>query len=225
LSKGETIISSQYYAYIGKKLVIDSAEEFILEMRFKFGFDRESIETVINPLIPKSLSFFESNYIELSKGGTVTALAFEKATAELFINTFRVNAIHTGNTPKKGVGGFSDIFLSNKELGECAIVDTKATSYYTLPSADYAKMVSNYIPNFEQLSETNSRLGFVVYIAGGLGGEINSKLTSLFKQTGIPASAINAKNLIEIAQLKGIKKNDFWNKFKLNKTLLLADFR
>jgi hypothetical protein len=226
LSKGEAIISSQFFEFIGNKLVIDSAEEFITKMKSNFGFERELVEKIINPLIPKSLSFFESSYIELAKGGTATATAFEKATAELFENTFMVKALHTGSVHKKGVGGYSDILLSYSEINESGVADTKATSYYTLPSTDYAKMVSNYIPNFSQLPGTGtSKLGFIVYIAGGLGGEIHSKLVTLFKETGVPASAINAKNLIEIAQLKSIDKQVFWNKFKLNKVLTVSDFQ
>src|SRR5690606_23746905 len=147
LSQGEAIISSQFFEYIGNTLIIDDAEIFVSKMRTDFGFTREQVMGIISPLLPKALTFFESKYIELSKGGIATARAFEKATVELFEKRLGIKALHTGNRYKVGVGGYSDVMLSNLERGECAIADTKASSYYTLLSTDYAKMLSNYIPN------------------------------------------------------------------------------
>jgi len=225
LTHGEAIISSHYFAYIGKTPVVNTPEAFINNMK-ALGFSRASVEEVINPLISKSLSFFESHYLELSKGGTATATAFEKATAELFLNTFMIESVHTGSLHRKGVGGFSDILMKFDELNEVGIVDTKASSSYTLPSTDHGKMVSNYIANYKQLKGVGKRdLGFVLYVAGGLSGEIHSKLFSIFSLTGIPASAISAKNLIDISQLQAIKKIDFWSGFKLNRVLTVSDFK
>ncbi|MFD2289222.1 AlwI family type II restriction endonuclease [Pedobacter petrophilus] len=225
LNKGEAIISSQFFEYIGNVLITESAEDFISKMTKDFGFNRDLVLDVITPLIPKSLTFFESKYLELSKGGVATARDFELATAELFRTRLGIDATHTGSIHKKGVGGYSDIILSNESLGECAIADTKASSYYTLPSTDYAKMISNYIPNYKQLGlASDHTLGFILYVAGGLGGEIQSKLLTLYKESGFPASAINAKTLIEVAQIRDLKKDHIWEKLKTNKVLKTSDF-
>lgn len=226
LSQGEAIISSQFFEYIGNSLIIDDAEEFISKMQTDFGFTREQILIVISPLLPKALTFFESKYFELSKGGIATARAFEKATVELFEKRLGIKAIHTGSRYKNGVGGYSDIILSNIAKNECGIVDTKASSYYTLPSTDYAKMLSNYIPNYKLITEAeNTDLGFILYITGGLGGEIQTKLVSLYKESGYPVSAINAKTLIEVAQLKGVRNKHIWDTFKNTKVLNTSDFQ
>ncbi|MGF1924909.1 MAG: restriction endonuclease FokI C-terminal domain-containing protein [Bacteroidia bacterium] len=225
LSKGEAIISSQFYKHIGNTLVTNNAEEFINEMILNFGFKRSEVENVIEPLLTKSLTFFESRYLELSRGGALNAREFETATAELFQKSLMIEALHTGNQHKKGVGGYSDIILKNVELNECAIIDTKASQYYTLSSADYAKMISNYIPNYKTLTNEKLKLKFILYVAGGFTGEIHSKLVSLYKESGIFASAINAKSLIEIAQLNHLNSNLIWEKFKLNKVLSTSDFK
>ncbi|NQD69987.1 AlwI family type II restriction endonuclease [Sphingobacterium shayense] len=226
LTKGEAIISSQFYEHIGNNIMLDDAEEFIKKMRTDFGFTREQTLGVISPLLPKSLTFFESKYLELAKGGVATARAFEKATVELFEKRLGIKALHTGNRYKNGVGGYSDIILSNFKTNECAIADTKASSFYTLPSADYAKMISNYIPNYKLIEEVkDARLGFILYITGELGGEIQTKLLTLYKDSGYPVSAINAKTLIEVAQLNDVQTREIWDVFKYTKVLHISDFQ
>ncbi|PRY55489.1 AlwI restriction endonuclease [Arcticibacter pallidicorallinus] len=225
LNKGESIISAQFFEYIGNVLITEHPEDFISKMVKDFGFDRDLVLDVITPLIPKSLTYFESKYLELSKGGVTTARDFELATAELFKTRLGINAKHTGSAYKKGVGGYSDIILINESVGECAIADTKASSHYTLPSMDYAKMISNYIPNYQELELAKGhRLGFILYVAGGVGGEIQTKLLTLYRESGLPASAINARTLIEVAQIKGLERDYLWKKLKANKVLKISDF-
>jgi len=63
----------------------------------------------------------------------------------------------------------------------------RATSYYTLPSTDYAKMTSNYIPNYKQLGLLKDHtLGFILYgisIPDAIPNSIQLSISNLNQQS------------------------------------------
>lgn len=226
-TKGESLIIARFMEYVGGNLVIDNADKFVDQMVNQFGFKKTDVEAVISPYIDKALSFFEAKYIELSKGGTATATDFEKATVQLLVDRLGIDALHIGSKRKTyGVGAYMDVLVDNEDNKSCGLIDTKASSLYNVPSSDYAKMLTNYIPNYEEVSKKDRTLDFVSYIAGGFSGEINSKLRSITENTGIYASAVTAKVLIDVLRTKDItlNKKKTWEVFKINRVLAVEDF-
>ena len=226
-TKGESFILTHFMEYVGENLVIDNADDFVQRMAKQFGFKSHDVKAVIDPYLDKALSFFETKYIELSKGGTATATDFEKATVQLLRDRLGIDAEHIGSKRKKaGVGAYTDVIAERATDNVCGLIDTKASSAYNIPSTDYAKMVSNYIPNYRDVAKPESQLQFVSYVAGGFSGEVNSKLKNLFSDTKVPASAVSAKVLIDASRRPGIaaKSKQIWEVFRKNKMLTDEDF-
>ena len=228
VSRGENIIKAHFMDYCGNNLVIDEVEPFIQMLRSNYGFDRDLVLEVIDPFLNRALSIFESSYLGLAIGGTSTATDFEKATGTLFEKKLGFDVQHTGQKHRsQGVGGYSDLFINDKE-GHCAIIDTKASPSYNLSSSDYAKLVSNYIPNHTELLEGRALdLTFCSYIAGGFSGNIGTKLNQAMDDTGISVSCLSAKNLLEIASDDSICRDHekVFDTFQLRKILEPNDFR
>lgn len=226
-NKGETVILMHFMEYTGKNLVVDNADDFVEKISKEIGFKAADVRTVIEPFIEKALSVFEAKYIELSKGGVATATEFEKATVKLLNDRLGIVAKHTGSMrKKKGVGAYSDVIAERVEDNLCGVIDAKASSGYSVPATDYAKMISNYIPNYSDLVATGVKLDFVSYVAGGFIGEVNSKLKSIFEEKGVSASAISAKVLIDVSRKPGISGQaaKVWEAFKKNHILNVEDF-
>ena len=204
---GKHIIMALFYQYCGEKVVLDYPEEFVGQMKNEFGFEEAFVRKTIEPLVSKTLSFYESTFIELSKGGIATALRFEKAVGELFEKRLFFKVKHTGQLRRpSGVGGYSDHFIKSADNKGCALVEVKSTPSYNLSADDYYAMVSNYIPNYKELCNgENSLLEFCLYVAGGFQeNSVKTKLKEIHSATHISASGITAFELLRVAQ-RGFK--------------------
>ena len=148
VSRGENIIISAFMDYCGNNMVLGKVSGFTEKIKSKFGFSEELILEVIEPYITRTLSIFESKYLQLSIGGTAAAAEFEKTTGKLFQNRLGFDVEHTGQKHRTGTGGYSDLYLVENSGSYCAIIDTKASPGYTLSSSDFHKLISNYIPNY-----------------------------------------------------------------------------
>lgn len=201
LEAGSSIILSHFFAYCGTSVPNGNHTEWAVEMNRVFGFGLDKIEKVVEPYLDRALSIFEATYIDLSHGGKSAGLDFEEATAQLFRTNLAFNVTRTGQRKRSGVGNFSDLLLIPIDPQVCAIVDTKASARYTLDSGDYLAMANNYIPHYDQLElARGKKLEFCAYVAGGFGGQYLSKLSSMRQETGIPISAITARDLLRLAQ-------------------------
>jgi hypothetical protein len=183
-------------------MVTGTPDDWIKEQERELGFTSDQIRAVIGPHLGQSISIFEQTYLDLSRGGSVAGLDFEKATAELFRQKLNIKATLTGQKKRAGVGGFADILLTPDEPDCCAIVDTKASGTYALGSADYHKMAGNYVKNVDEIAE-GRRLEFCGYVAGGFSPTIEGRLAALGRETGVPAMAITAKSLLTLARDAG----------------------
>jgi len=199
LEAGASIILSRFFAHCGTSLPSTTQDDWIEEIRKDYGFSRQQIEQTITPYLDRTLSIFETTYLDLSRGGKMAGLDFEKATAQLFSQSLAFDVRHTGQVNRPGVGGYSDLLLLPLVEGQCAIVDTKASGRYGLDSSDYHKMAGNYAKNFRELAPDRS-LEFCAYVAGGFTPQIETRLATLKNETGIPASAITASELLELAK-------------------------
>jgi hypothetical protein len=177
-------------------------EDFVEQMHKDFGFAKTLILDSILPHLSNSLDFFESTFLELSKGGASKAIDFEKSVCSIFSDKLHFKARHTGQLRRPhGVGGFSDVFAVALDDIHCGIIDAKASSSYNLPASDYHQMLANYIPNYTELTGGRDLdLEFCMYVAGGFAGDVNAKLRSLKKEATVGCSAIRAVDLLFLAK-------------------------
>lgn len=229
VSVKSSMILAHFFKYIGQNVVLDLPEEFIQKMVNGFGFDRDFVISIITPHLGDSLSFFESTFIELSKGGVSTATEFEKAICSLFGQKLKFEATHTGPKPRPSgeVGAYADVFVVALDKKHCAIIDAKASPKYNLSSDDYYKMKANYINNYKELTKGRElELEFCSYVAGGFGPGVESKLKALTSETGIKASAISAYELLNVVKNNQLTENQekIRSDFRKNKILQFRDF-
>lgn len=227
---GRGIVIASFYEYCGHDFVSDMPDEFIERMSGDYGFSRAQVQDFIEPLLPRALDYFESTFIEASTGGRELAARFELGLVALFEKKLGFFAKHTGPLNRRGVGGFSDVFIASDRFGACAIIDAKAAREYSLSSDDYAKMVSNYIPNYRELTnmieETRNKdvkLEFAAYTAGGFSGSIGGRLSEIKRETGVRCSAVRARDLLSLAKT-GISKDSFWRVMSKGSLLSMKDF-
>jgi hypothetical protein len=199
----ENLILAHFFEYCGTRLLHEVPEEFVLKLHSQFGYENDVIRDVCSRHVHRTGDIFEAAYMEFARGGRETATSFEEATSRLFRDKLHFEAKLTGQLKRAGggKGGFADIFVVAMDQEHCGLIDTKATSYYSLPSSDYAKMVSNYVPNCRDLfSGRNLKLEFVLYVAGGLSRNIDTELTKLRKESSVPCSAISASDLVTVSR-------------------------
>lgn len=205
----ERIIRSLFYKYSESKLVDAFPEEFAKDITVRYGIPEDEVGSVVESLQIKNLSTFEDNYIKLAYSGINRCIEFESATAEIFHKRMPFFAKHTGQMKRNNkVGGYADILLLPCSRRYCALVDTKASPGYTITSNDYAKAVSNYIPNYSELCPELSglKLKFFLYVAGGFTGKNDIKQKSLKKETSVHVPMISAMNLLKLSN-HSISKN------------------
>ncbi len=202
LSPEDGIILSRFYEFAGKEIIDKMPENFIDKMHSDFGFPKQKIRDVIYSHIPEALNYFESTFIELSYSGTGGAIEFEKAVCKLFERKFYFNTKHTGQLKRpSGFGGYADVFVVALDDKHCAVLDSKATARYQLPSNDYRAMMHSYIPNYLELADNKKlKIEFGSFVAGGFRGNIDPKLKSIKENSGIDCSAVKARDLILLAK-------------------------
>lgn len=201
------IVLSRFYRLCGQHLITSLPDEFISSMISGYGFSREEILDILEPHLVNSVDFYESTFLDLAKGGISTAPDFEKSLTDLMQKKFSFFAKHTGQLRRRGVGGYADVFIVADDYNHCAILDAKASPSYSMSSDDFSKLVSNYIPNytelidrFDELRDRNVTLEFCTYVAGGFSGDIAFKLNEASNMTGVPCSAIRARDLLQLAK-------------------------
>ena len=223
----KSIILSQFFEYMGNNILDSYPEDFVIDMKEKLGIEEPITRQVIEPHLSKSLSFFESTYLELASGGTSAALSFEKVTAQILSSKLKFSTKLTGQLKRHGKGGYSDIFVVALDNAHCGIIDGKASPNYRLSSDDYYKMQANYIPNYRELTDGRPlELAFCSYIAGGFGNIVPS-LKNLTANTGIGVSALPAFELLRLAQAENVgdKQPEVMETLKENKVLTFRDFK
>jgi hypothetical protein len=223
------IIKSLFYKYSEKNVFNDLPNEFVDEVSYKYGIEKDRVYSVTEPLLGKQTTVFEDNYLALAYSGTGGCTEFEIATAEIFQKKFRFEAHHTGQKkrPRKQIGGYADIFLIALDNKHCAIVDTKASPRYALSSTDFLSMSKNYIMNYKELIpiEHNLNLEFGLYVAGGFSGNNEAKLLNIYQTTGVRTSMISASNLLKLSNSRlAENQEDSRFLFSLGKEIEVNDF-
>lgn len=200
----ESLIKAAFYEYCGTNVVTEVAEPLVSYIVERIGGPKDEVVAVIDRLIPRSLDVFETKYLELSVGGVVCAAEFEQATNNLINSGLGLEAQWIGSKRKSRAekGAFTDILVYSPQRNCCGLVDTKATARYNLPSSDYAKMISNYIPNYQAVAGQGINLSFCSYIAGGFAETFSGEARKVFSATHTPCSGLKAIGLLKMAQGK-----------------------
>lgn len=200
----ESLIKAAFYEYCGTNVVTETSEPLVSYIIERIGGPKEEVSAVIDRLIPRSLDVFETKYLELSVGGVVCASEFEQATNNLINSGLGLEAQWIGSKRKSRAekGAFTDILVYSPQKNACGIVDTKATARYNLPSSDYAKMISNYIPSYQTVARQGVSLSFCSYIAGGFADSFPGEAVKIFNATHTPCSGLKATALLKMAKGK-----------------------
>ncbi|HCE98284.1 MAG TPA: hypothetical protein DER10_07280 [Elusimicrobia bacterium] len=200
----ESFIKAGFYEYCGTHAVTEVSEPLVTYILERIGGPKEEVLSVVEKLIPQSLDIFETKYLELSVGGVLCAAEFEQATNNLFNSGLGLKSQWTGSKRKSRTekGAFTDIVVYSPLKDACGIVDTKAVVRYNLPSADYAKMISNYIPNYRAVAGQRFNLAFCSYVAGGFAESFPSEAVKIFNATKIPCSGLKAIELLKMSKDK-----------------------
>jgi hypothetical protein len=161
------------------------------------GINERLVESTLLKFYPTgSIGAFMTEYFEMAFKGTEEATAFEKATVEIFETVFGFEAKHVGP-----IGLTPDVLVISDSLGYTGIIDNKAYRKYTISNDHHNRMVHNYIGGLSNYYQGNHPLAFFSYIAGGFGTNIGKQLTSITNETGVPGSAMNVSNMIELVKV------------------------
>ena len=228
----EATILSQFYKRCGETIITGMPEDFVDEMVMDWGFPKNLVKESIEPHLTNTLDFYESEFIALSTGGQTKATKFEKVVCSLYQNKLQFKAKHTGQLRKTGkAGAFSDVFIIALDNSHCAVIDTKASPSYNLPSNDYRAMASDYIPHYKTLIELlnvdkSLKLEFATFVAGGFSGNVNIKLKQIKNQSGTECSAIRARDLLSLSKkdITKEKQEKIRKMFKQSKIITTDDF-
>ncbi len=198
----QEMIVARFLDYSSENIVDDIPHELVDVLTSKIGFDRKLVLETIKSQLSRGLSHFEKEFIDMSKSGGDESVGFEKALCSLFQTRLNFNTKHTGQIKRRGKkGGYSDGFLIALDGTHCGLVEAKASVNYGLPAPDFFTMSGNYIPNYMELCDGKEiRLEFCLYVAGGFKRTIQDNLTKLSAATGVPVSAIDSFDLLNISK-------------------------
>lgn len=170
--------------------------EFVLRMSRKFNLNQKVILEALNPILSNIKHYSGARLVELSKGGPKSAEAFEKNVTKIFEVDFGFEATWTGRKVRDKTGGYMDVFVVEIERNLCGIIDTKSTTRYDLPHADFVKATHTYIDTASELyGNRNLELKFVAYISHVIGEGAQHRAQEMYDEKHVPISLISAYGL------------------------------
>ncbi len=162
----------------------------------KTGLPGSQVADVLLRLYPHgAIGAFMTEYFEMAFKGRDEATDFEKATVELFRDTFGFQTSHVGP-----IGLTPDVLLVSDSDGYQAIIDNKAYRRYTISNDHHNRMVHNYIGNLGKYGADGKPLAFFSYIAGGFGSNIDSQLAKIVQESSVHGSAVTVSNIIKMVE-------------------------
>ena len=188
----------------------------------KAGISQQTAEELLLKIYPHgAIGAFMTEYFDMAFRGRDEATDFEKATVEIFRNSFGFQACHVGP-----VGLSPDALILSDTEGYQAIIDNKAYAKYSISNDHHNRMVHNYIEGLGHYSDSLFPLAFFSYIAGGFGVNIDSQLGRITSETGIPGSAVCVSNIIKMVEKNQISPYSharIRDIFSLNRQIQMAD--
>jgi len=170
--------------------------EFAVHMAREFQLSSGEVLSALAPVLANADHYTGARLIELSKGGTKTADAFEKNVAKIFEVDFGYSAEWTGRTYRQRTGGFMDVFVVEVDRNVCGIIDTKSMKSYDLPHQDVSKAITTYIDAASELyGSRNLELKFVAYVSHLIGSGASVRAEEIYQAKKIPVSLISSYGL------------------------------
>jgi len=209
------------YAACNPVLAIDS--DVVQNIARVTGVSPMVVEDALGEMYPRgAFGSFLPAYNEMAFSGKEQATQFELATASLFKTVFGFATRHVGP-----IGKTPDVLLLSDQEGFQAILDNKAYSSYSITNDHMNRMVVNYIQGLRHYSDSDYRLSFFSYIAGGFASGIDKGINAIRERSGINGSAISVGRLSNLmtrhiehpyshAKLRDI--------FSVNRQIGLSDF-
>jgi hypothetical protein len=198
----KTIENRVMWAYYTSDIVIfDITEEVINYIHDKTGVRKEEINNILDNKHPETLTYFETNLIELGRSGKKDAIKFEKKIESVFKSVFGYKTKHIGQVrPKYRKGGNIDIIVISDSAKYCGIIDTKSySSSYSLPNDHIHRLVQDYIPHINEHSEGNP-LSFFMYVSDSFSAGFNSNVRDVKNISGVSGCGITVHTLIRLIQ-------------------------
>ena len=170
--------------------------DFARVMTKELGISYDAVIKALQPIINSSENYVNARLVELSKGGTTTAEAFEKNVTKIFEVDFGYESNWIGRKQRAGTGGYMDVFVVELGRNLCGIIDTKSMSVYDLPSQDVSKAKDNYVKHaYELFGTRNLELKFVAYISHLIGSGASTRALDIYNDQHVPVSLISAYGL------------------------------
>lgn len=189
----------------------------------KAGISQHVAEELLLKIYPHgAIGAFMTEYFNMAFRGRDEASDFEKATVEIFRDSFGFQSYHVGP-----IGLSPDVLILSDAEGYQAIIDNKAYSKYTISNDHHNRMVYNYIGGIGHYSGSAFPLAFFSYIAGGFGTGIDAQLKKITAETGIPGSAVCVSNIIKLVeknQTTPYSHVQIRDIFSLNRQIQMSDF-
>lgn len=198
----------QAYIIASLSRPITSVTSMLIELiSEETGIKYTLVEDTLKRLYPHgSIGAFMSSYFEMAFKGTEEAVDFEKATATLFREVFKYNAIHLGQMGSKSA---PDILLISDSDGYQAIIDNKAYSKYSITGDHHNRMVHNYLEKISNYSGSKYPIGFFSYIAGGFGNQIDKQIQKEVEESGVHGSGITVSTFISMIENQTSGKENY----------------
>ncbi|QWE06065.1 hypothetical protein [Polynucleobacter sp. JS-JIR-5-A7] len=170
--------------------------EFARKMTVELGISYDAVINALQPIINSSDTYVNNRLVELSKGGTTTAEAFEKNVTKIFEVDFGYESTWIGRKQRAGTGGYMDVFVVELGRNLCGIIDTKSMDVYDLPSQDVSKAKDNYVKHaYELYGSRNLELKFVAYISHLIGSGATTRAQDIYNDKHVPVTLISAYGL------------------------------
>lgn len=204
--------------------IVRVTPELVDEVAQRTGLTAQVVEDTLSHMefTNGSLDRFMTEYIDMSRSGKEKAIAFEKATENLFRELFRLEAKHLGQTGETD----PDVYVWSTAGSFAGIVDNKAMADFSISETFNHKMADIYIPKYTKMPPGISPLKFFLYIAASFGTNIDAQLRKISDATGIDGAAINAYNIIQYAKtyLQRPDEDNLLALFTGNRQIMQADF-
>lgn len=197
----EIMVKRMFISLALKEPICSITDDVILKIYEQSGIRPYIIAEVLEKNFPNgAIDVFMPNYFEMAFMGFKQSREFAEATATIFRDVFNFNSTWLGSDSSgKDV---PDILLVSDKSGFQAVIETKASSKYTLPSTHRDKMIEHYLPEIKDCSNSDLPLGFFSYIAGGFSYTIPRSLNEI-----VSASSVNGSAMPISVFIKMIEKN------------------
>ncbi|WP_136089934.1 AlwI family type II restriction endonuclease [Auritidibacter ignavus] len=206
------LVSSALNHHFSTSLLTEVTQDVVDAVVRHTGLTEKQVNKTLENIISsksQGVDAFLDRYEQMAFSGQEEAINFEKATTEVLIKVFGLNARHVGQS-----GSVPDVETWSSNWA--GIIDTKAYSAYDLPHDHQLRMSASYVPKYSE-GINGKPLKFFMYLAGGFAPSFESKLRTLSSKTEVPGCGMTFRawrNLIVKYESGAISQDsllDLWS--------------